>query len=109
MNEFDRRNARRTPGNHVFSVMVDDRCIPAELTDISIAGLQARIDPTTFNEIREKIDGVRFGSMPPLPITLQWGLFDGTFGAAFCDALTARPIVEQVVAADGASPTLALF
>lgn len=105
----DRRSARRAKGNHVFTVMVDEKSYPAELTDISLDGLQARVNATTFDEIREQIDSVRFGSMPPVEITLAWGCFDGSFGATFRDALSARPIVERVVAADGASPHLVLY
>lgn len=105
----ERRSARRTPGNHYFTVMVDERSYPAELTDISVQGLQARVDPVTFDEIREQIDSVRFGTMPPLTIKLQWGLFDGSFGARFTDELTARAVVERLVAANGASPSLALY
>lgn len=107
--EVDRRKARRTPGNHVFAVMVDEKSYPAELTDISISGFQARVDAVTFDEIREQIDGVRFGTMPPLPITLQWGFFDGRFGASFKDQLTARPIIEKVVEANGGSPSFAFY
>lgn len=105
----DRRKARRTPGNHIFHVLVDEKSYPAELTDISIDGFQARVDAVTFDEIREQIDSVRFGSLPPLEIALQWGFFDGRFGATFKDALSARPIVERVVTANGGSPALALY
>lgn len=107
--DADRRTARRTPGNHVFSVMVDEQSYPAELTDISIRGFQARVDAVTFDEIRDRIDGVRFGSLPPLPIKLHWGFFDGRFGASFKDELSARAIVEKVVEANGGSPILALY
>ncbi|HCQ65033.1 MAG TPA: hypothetical protein DIU07_07645 [Rhodobacteraceae bacterium] len=97
----DRRSVARTPGPQAFAVLVDDESFPAVLTDISVAGLQARVDAVTFDEIRERIDGVRFGDMPPLSITLHWGLFDGRFGASFKDDLMARPIVERIIAADG--------
>ncbi len=107
--DIERRQARRVAGNHMFSVMVDDRCFPAELTDVSVTGFQARVDAVTFDEIREQIDGVRFGSLPPLSVTLEWGFFDGTFGASFNDALAARPVIERLVAADGGSPHLALY
>ena len=69
----------------------------------------ARVDAVTFDEIRDRIDGVRFGSLPPLPIKLHWGFFDGRFGASFKDELSARPIVEKVVEANGGSPILALY
>ena len=96
----DRRRVGRRPGPQAFAVLVDDESFPAVLTDISVAGLQARLDAVTFDEIRERIDGVRFGDMPPLSITLHWGLFDGRFGASFKDDLMARPIVERIIAAD---------
>lgn len=95
---LERRSVPRIPGPRSFSVLVDEQCFPAELADISVAGFQARLDAVTFDEIREKIDGVRFGNAPPLSITLHWGFFDGTFGASFNDQLMAAPVVECVVA-----------
>ncbi len=103
----DRRSVERTPGPQDFAVLVDDESFPAVLTDISVAGLQARVDAVTFDEIREGIDAVRFGDTPPLSITLHWGLFDGKFGASFKDNLMARPIVERIIAADGGTPEAA--
>lgn len=97
----DRRSVERVPGPRVFAVLVDEQSFPAELTNISVAGLQARVDPVTFDEIRERIDGVRFGNAPPLSITLHWGFFDGRFGASFKDDLAARPIVERIIEANG--------
>lgn len=99
----ERRAVRRTPGPRTFAVLVDEKSFPAELTDISVAGFQARLDPITFDEIREQIDGVRFGDAPPLAITLHWGFFDGRFGASFKDGIAARPIVERLIAVAGFS------
>ena len=96
-----RRSVGRTLGLQAFSVLVDEESFPAVLTNISVAGLQARVDAVTFDEIRERIDGVRFGNTPPLSITLHWGLFDGRFGASFKDDLMARPIVERIIATHG--------
>lgn len=93
----DRRRVERAADPQAFCVLVDDVSFPAELTDISVAGLQARVDAVTFDEIRERIDGVRFGSLPPLSITLHWGFFDGRFGASFKDDLMARPVVERIL------------
>jgi len=95
----ERRQTSRTRGPRAFDVLVDEKSFSAELSDISVAGLQAHIDPVTFDEIRERIDGVRFGTAPPLAITLRWGFFDGTFGASFNDRQMAAPIVEEVIAA----------
>ena len=95
----ERRAAARRAVAHDFEVLVDDRSFPAELADISAGGLQARVDAVTFDEIRERIDGVRFGRSPPLAVTLRWGFFDGRFGASFKDRLEAGPVVEQVIAA----------
>ena len=69
----ERRRVLRRPGPHDFAVLADEECFPAELTDISGAGFQARLDAMTFDEIRERIDGVRFGNAPPLSVTLHWG------------------------------------
>ena len=97
---FDRRGTKRTPKPQGFAVLVDEQSFPAELTDLSVAGLQARVDAVTFDEIREGIDGVRFGDAPPLSITLHWGFFDGRFGASFKDDVMARPIIERILAAE---------
>ncbi|PIE06405.1 MAG: hypothetical protein CSA74_12650 [Rhodobacterales bacterium] len=93
----DRRQTFRHQGSGSFRVLVDEQSFPAELSDISPAGLQGRIDAMTFDEIRERIDGVRFGMSPPLAIRLQWGFFDGTFGATFTDRLMAEPIIAKVI------------
>ena len=100
----ERRRTPRTPGPRAFEVLVDDRSYPAELADISVAGLQARIDPMTFDEIRERIAGVRFGTAPALAVTLRWGFFDGTFGASFKDAAAAKPIIEEIIASCAKAP-----
>ena len=97
-NAQDRRDMPRVEMPLAFDVLVDERSYPAELFDISAAGLQARLDPVTFDEIREKIDGVRFSKGPPLAIKLHWGFFDGTFGASFKDRPMAAPIVEEIIA-----------
>ena len=100
----ERRRTPRTPGSRAFDILADEQSYPAELADISVAGLHARIDAMTFDEIRERIDGVRFGTAPPLAITLRWGFFDGNFGASFKDPLAAKPIVEEVIATFGKTP-----
>ena len=105
-----RATARRAPPTGMalpgaFHVLVDEVSYPAELSDLSTAGLQARLDAMTFDEIRERIDGVRFGTRPPLAIRLQWGFFDGTFGAAFRDRLAAAPVVEEIIAGFDGEPS----
>ncbi|MCB1330873.1 MAG: hypothetical protein KDK28_16165 [Maritimibacter sp.] len=92
----DRRQTGRSPRHVAFAVMVDEDSYPAELTDISPAGFQARLDAVVFDEIREQIDGVRFGTRPPLAVTLHWGFFDGRFGASFKDNLAAQPVLEEL-------------
>lgn len=91
----ERRRIWRSPRQVAFAVMVDEERFPAELTDISPAGFQARLDAVVFDEIRERIDSVRFGTRPPLAVTLHWGFFDGRFGASFKDSLSARPVLEE--------------
>lgn len=91
----ERRRIGRSRRHVAFAVMVDEESYPADLTDISQAGFQARLDAVVFDEIRERIDSVRFGTRPPLPVTLHWGFFDGRFGATFKDSLTARPVLEE--------------
>ncbi|MCB1357419.1 MAG: hypothetical protein KDK53_13280 [Maritimibacter sp.] len=91
----ERRRIGRNPRQVAFAVMVEDESFPAELTDISTAGIQARLDAVLFDEIRERIDGVRFGTRPPLPITLHWGFFDGRFGASFKDTLLAQSVLDE--------------
>ncbi len=98
-NMNDRRQTLRQQAAGPFQVLVDEQSFPAELSDLSPAGLQGRIDAMTFDEIRERIDGVRFGQSPPLSVRLQWGFFDGTFGVAFTDRMMAEPIVAKVLAA----------
>lgn len=95
----ERRSLPRTRGPRDIEVLADERSFPAELSDISQAGLQVRLDAMVFDEIREQIDGVRFGNTPPLAINLRWGIFDGTFGASFTDREMAGPIVDEVIAA----------
>lgn len=94
----ERRALARARRAGEIVVLVDDRSFPAELTDISVAGLQVRLDAMTFDEIRERIDAVRFGDGPPLPIALVWGIFDGRFGAVFRDRQLATPEVERYIA-----------
>lgn len=104
---FERRRYVRKTVLGDLQVMVEDIGYPAELSDLSPSGLQVYLDPVIFDEIREKIDAVRFGDHPPLAIMLRWGFFDGTFGASFRDELAALPIVEQVLAAGGAAGAIA--
>lgn len=96
-----RRLARAAVGGDL-QVMVDEIGYPAEMSDLSPLGVQVRVDPVIFDEIREKIDAVRFGSHPPLAIQMRWGFFDGRFGASFLDEEAARPIVDQVLMAEAA-------
>ena len=95
----ERRALDRTRRTGGIEVLADDRSFAAELSDLSVAGLQARIDAVIFDEIRERIDAVRFDGGPPLPIALVWGIFDGRFGASFRDRPMARPEVERYLAA----------
>lgn len=95
----DRRRHTRASASGDFRVLVDERSYPAEFFDLSPAGMQARVDPMVFDEIREKINAVRFGDHPPLAVTVHWGFFDGNFGVSFIDRLDAGPIVEKVLAA----------
>lgn len=97
----DRRALERFPSAGAIEVLVDDRSFPAVLSDISVAGLQARLDPMTFDEIREKIEAIRFTGGPPLPVKLEWGFFDGTFGASFRDRFLAEVIVDRYLGANG--------
>lgn len=99
----ERRRHARSTLNGDLEVMVDEIGYPAEISDLSPLGVQVRIDPVIFDEIRERIDAVRFGDHPPLAVQLRWGFFDGNFGASFRDEVAARPIVEQVLNAVGAS------
>lgn len=97
----ERRRHPRAPVTGTVQVMVDDKCYPAELADLSPRGMQARLDPLVFDEIRESIDAVRFDSLPPLAVKLQWGFFDGNFGASFKDDLEAGHVIEHFIAAHG--------
>ena len=54
----ERRKTPRKPGPCAFEVLVDERGYPAELSDLSVAGVKGHVDAMTFDEIRERIDSV---------------------------------------------------
>ena len=94
----DRRTAPRTAIGAEIEVIVDGHRHPAQLRDISPTGLNAKLAADVIATGEEVIEAVALNDAPPLRIAVKWGLFDGTFGAAFVDAEAAEAQVDRLFA-----------